>query len=223
MSGQSATPLGAYVSFPYDRETLEQFRREFPRARWNDDRRNWFVPGKTAERRFARWMDRQLSQSDPFADEKGKDAFEFDPIVSPYLEVADDLRLRTPYSRTIVGELRQIPWAHWDEDTKTWRVPFRSYDDFKKRWATIEAAARRNEPDARKLRRLSLRGSFEETQARNKTNERRRRRYPVPPIFLLTLGALYQRRPTASSYSSGFRRRSSLEISPVSIPLWTTA
>lgn len=133
MSHGSAERSGAYVSFAYDRQALEDFRQEFPRARWSDDRGKWFVPGKRAERRFALWMDRQLSAHDPFANEKGRDAFAFDPIFSPYLEVGNDLCLRTPYSRTIIGELRQVPWAYWDDTARAWRVPFRSYEELQRR------------------------------------------------------------------------------------------
>ncbi|MBD9650373.1 hypothetical protein IB267_18705 [Ensifer sp. ENS09] len=188
MSGETTHGLGAYVSFPYDRNMLGEFRRTFPRARWSDERRNWFIPGKTADRRFAKWMERQLSERDPFGDARGRDAYDFDPIGSPYLEAGDDLCLRTPFSRTIVGELRQVPWAHWDDSSRSWHVPYRSYEELRKRWPVIEAAARRNEPDARKLRRLALRGSAEELEAMNRSNERRRRRYPVPAVFPPQLG-----------------------------------
>jgi hypothetical protein len=53
-----------------------------------------------------------------YADERGRDGFAFQPIESRYLEVADDLRIRTPYSRTVVDELRLVPWAWWDGDLK---------------------------------------------------------------------------------------------------------
>jgi len=36
------------------------------------------------------------------ADQRGRDAFAFGPIASRYLEVADDLVVRTPYSRTVI-------------------------------------------------------------------------------------------------------------------------
>ena len=140
MSGEPSNRPGAYISFPYDRTMLGEFRRAFPRARWSDDRRNWFIPGKTADRRFTRWMDGQLSERDPFGESKGRDAYDFDPIGSPYLEAGDDLCLRTPFSRTIVEELRQVPWARWDDNSRTWHVPFRSYEELRKRWPVIEAA-----------------------------------------------------------------------------------
>jgi hypothetical protein len=46
-----------------------------------------------------------------YADERGRDAFTFEPITSPYLEVGDDFVIRTPYSRTVITELREVPWA----------------------------------------------------------------------------------------------------------------
>jgi hypothetical protein len=76
-----------------------------------------------------------------YADERGRDGFAFQPIESRYLEVADDLRIRTPYSRAVVDELRLVPWAWWDGDLEAWRVPFRSWEDLRRRWPTIEAAA----------------------------------------------------------------------------------
>lgn len=48
---------GAAAAFPYDRMTVERFRKTFPRARWNDDLKAWFVLGKTAARRFDRWLE----------------------------------------------------------------------------------------------------------------------------------------------------------------------
>ncbi|TIL79588.1 MAG: hypothetical protein E5Y76_07320, partial [Mesorhizobium sp.] len=105
---------GALANFPYDRMTVERFREEFPRARWSDERRSWFVPGKTAARRIDRWLAREAELLAIHADSKGRDAYAFDPISSPYLEVADDLRIRTPYSKTVLRELREIPWAGWD-------------------------------------------------------------------------------------------------------------
>ncbi|MBD9371806.1 hypothetical protein IB238_04015 [Rhizobium sp. ARZ01] len=178
-----ANPAGAFVSFPYDRAAVDQFRQSFPRARWNDEEARWFVPGKTAEKRFFRWMDNLMASSDPFADEKGMDDFAFDPIVSPYLAGAEDLQLRTPYSRAIVRELRQVPWARWDDALRLWRIPYRSLQELRKRWPTIETEAQRNEPEERKMRRRALQGSAKEQEARARVSERRRRRYPVPRTF----------------------------------------
>jgi hypothetical protein len=170
---------GAYASFPYDRDLVRRFRESFPRARWRGEAERWFVPGTTAMQRLNTWMAQELETLDRHADAKGRDAFTFEPLESPYLEVADDLRIRTPYSRTIVEVLRSIPWAHWDPEGRIWRVPFRSYEELKSRWPDIEEAARRSEPAARKKRREE-----QKAQASEETSliqaERRRRRYPVP-------------------------------------------
>ena len=179
---------GVAAAFPYDRMTVERFRQEFPRARWNDERNGWFVPGKTAERRVNRWLAREAEQVGVHADMKGRDAFDFDPIESPYLEIATDMRIRTPYSRTVLAELRKIPWSHWDDTLRAWRIPFRSYEQLRRSWPTIEAAARRNEPEERKRRRDAERNSPEHQLAQLRSTERRRRRYPLlaedepPPI-----------------------------------------
>lgn len=171
---------GATASFPYDRMTVERFRAAFPRARWREDLRAWFVPGSTAIRRLDRWLGRELSGVLVHADERGRDAFLFDPIESKYLEVADDLLVRTPYSKTVVDELRLVPWAGWDGDAKAWRVPFRSWQELRHHWPAIEAAAQRNEPDEKRRRQEARRGTAEHEEAKAHGNERRRHRYPVP-------------------------------------------
>ncbi|WP_201445661.1 hypothetical protein [Belnapia sp. F-4-1] len=80
---------GATAAFPYDRMTIERFREAFPRARWRDDLNAWFVPGARAERRLTAWIGREWSGVLAHADQRGRDALAFDPIYSPYLEVAD--------------------------------------------------------------------------------------------------------------------------------------
>ena len=127
-------PPGAVAAFPYDRMTVERFRAAFPRARWRDDLRAWFVPGTQAERRLARWAGREWSGVLAFADARGRDAFAFGPIESAYLEVGDDLMVRTPYSRDVVAVLRTVPWASWDPGAKAWRVPFRAWEEPRVRW-----------------------------------------------------------------------------------------
>jgi hypothetical protein len=102
---------GATAAFPYDRMTVERFRAAFPRARWRDDLGAWFVPGATAEWRLNAWSSREWMGVLAHADERGRDAFAFEPVLSPYLEAADDLVVRTPYSRAVVTELRAVPWA----------------------------------------------------------------------------------------------------------------
>jgi len=109
---------GATAAFPYDRMTVERFRQAFPRARWRDDLGAWFVPGTTAERRLKAWSGREWSGVLAHADQRGRDAFTFEPITSPYLEVAEDLQVRTPYSQAVIAELREVPWARWDPAAK---------------------------------------------------------------------------------------------------------
>jgi hypothetical protein len=180
---------GATAVFPYDRMTVERFRTTFPRARWNDDLKAWFVPGKTAARRFDQWLERERSQTQIYADLKGRDAFAFDPTISKYLRRLDDhLEVVTPYSRTVVDEMREVPFASWDSDRHVWTVPYRSYDALRRRWSRIEEAAKRNEPEERRKRREANRGSENERAARARATERRRRRYPVDPENLPPFG-----------------------------------
>ncbi len=160
------TRIGATTEFAYDRMTVERFRSAFPRARWNEERRAWFVPGKTAGKRIAKWLARENESLELHADSKGRDAYIFEPISSRYLEFAEDIRVRTPYSRTAVEHLRSIPWARWDDELRVWRVPFRSYEALRREWPAIEAAARRNEPDERK-RRQEEEGSHRSMRAPN--------------------------------------------------------
>ncbi|MBF9195780.1 hypothetical protein [Microvirga terrestris] len=178
---------GAYAVFPYDRDLVRRFREAFTRARWRGADERWFVPGTTAVQRLNTWMANELQNLDRHADEKGRDAFAFEPLESPYLTVADDLRVRTPYSRTVVEALRSIPWAYWDPEERIWRVPFRSYEELKARWPDIEEAARRNEPAARQKRREEQRAHVSEETNRLQT-ERRRRRFPVPGDDLPPMG-----------------------------------
>lgn len=171
----------AAVSFPFDRMTVQRFRESFPRARWSDRRKAWLVPGKTARRRIDRWMAREESRVDPYADAKGRDAFAFEPILSPYLGVdREGFRIKTPYSRKLVEEIRQVPFARWDGEHKVWRVPFASYDDLVDRWQDIETEAQRCEPEERRKRAAARRGTDEERTSRLRAAERKRRRIPLP-------------------------------------------
>lgn len=172
---------GATTDLPHDRITVERFRQAFPRARWSDRLNAWFVPGRTAEKRIGRWLAELEAEADRFADEKGKDAFAFEPIESRYLEAAAAfLQIRTPYSRSVVNEIREIPYARWDADRRLWTVPYRSIDAFRQRWPAIEAAAERSEPEARRARREAIKGTEEAEAFKARTRERRRKRYPVP-------------------------------------------
>lgn len=171
---------GEVVSFPYDRMTVDQFRHRFPRARWRDDIKAWWVPGKTAARRIGRWLAEQEAEADAYADARGRDAYDFDPIVSPYLEIGRvGFKIRTPYSKTVVEELREIRFARWDADLRLWHVPFRSFEDLRSHWPAIEAAARRNEPAERARRAEERKGSEDDVKSKARSAERRKHRYPL--------------------------------------------
>ncbi|KRE13864.1 hypothetical protein ASE63_17780 [Bosea sp. Root381] len=171
---------GAIVAFPYDAALVERFRARFPAARWSDHACAWFVPGTTAERRVAVWLQRELPEHLAFADERGRDAFSFDPIESEYLEANGDVIVRTPYSRTVIDNLRGVPWAAWDREGKVWRVPYRSLEALRSCWLSIEIAARRAEPSERKRRREELKRSPEFADIKQREAERRRKRLAVP-------------------------------------------
>jgi len=187
---------GATADFPFDRVTVERFREAFPRARWSDTRKAWFVPGKTASKRVGSWLARLEAEADAHADAKGRDDFEFDPIESPYLELGKaGFRIRTPYSRTVVDELREVRFARWDGDLRIWHIPFRSIEDLRGHWKAIEAAAQRAEPEERKRRAEERKGTEEEARSRLRSTERKKRRYPLPSEDLPPIG-----RPIAISY-----------------------
>ena len=177
----TSAPEGATTDLPHDRMTVERFRRAFPRARWNDRLNAWFVPGRTAGKRIGRWLAEMEAEADRFADEKGRDAFAFEPIESRYLEAGPaGFRIRTPYSRIVVGEIREIPHARWDADHRLWTVPYRSFEELRQRWPAIEAAAERSEPEARRARRDAIKGTEQDETYKERIRERRRKRYPVP-------------------------------------------
>lgn len=185
----SAPPrAGATTELPHDRITVQRFREAFPRARWSDRLNAWFVPGRTAERRIGYWFAQMEAEVEAFADEKGRDAFAFDRIESRYLEAGPSFfQIRTPYSRTVINEIREIPFARWDAELRLWTVPYRSFDELHRRWPAIEMAAERNEPEVRKERLEAVRGTEEGEASKARTRERRRKRYPVmtnvgPPL-----------------------------------------
>ena len=187
-AGGDDGPPGAIAAFPYDRMTVERFREAFPRARWRDDLRAWFVPGTQAERRLARWAGREWSGVLAFADARGRDAFAFEPWESAYLETEDDLMVRTPYARDVIKVLREVPWARWDPGAKAWRVPFRALAELRGHWPAVEEAARRAEPEARRARQLARKAQPGDDDSRAEAAERRRRRHPVPADALPPLG-----------------------------------
>ncbi|MCJ8520689.1 hypothetical protein ABID21_003909 [Pseudorhizobium tarimense] len=207
------------VSFPFDRMTVARFRETFPRARWSDQLQAWTVPGTTARRRIDLWLAAEADRRRPFEEERGRDAFEFEPILSPYLSVHErGFRIKTPFSRKVVEELRQIPFTRWNGEEKVWEVPYASYDDLQHRWQTIEEAARWCEPEERRKRAEARKGTEEEAKARRRALERRKRRLPVagddlPPldrplatasygvvVFTEVTGELMDREEVAGAY-----------------------
>ncbi|WP_245447139.1 hypothetical protein [Methylobacterium sp. 17Sr1-1] len=165
---------GVLVAMPFDRALLARFKESFPTARWRRKLRRWFVPGTTAEQRADAWIAREISALDAYGDDKGRDAYAFEPLESPYLAAqAEALLVRTPYSRIVVDTLRTIPFAAWAPEIRAWRVPWRSYEALKAVWPVIEEAAAANEPAVRRARREAARDPAAEA-------ERRRRRHPVP-------------------------------------------
>jgi hypothetical protein len=59
-------------------------------------------------------------------------------------------------------------------------VPFRSWEDMRRRWPTTEAAVQRNEPAARRNRQPARKNTPEQQGTAARAAERRQRRYPVP-------------------------------------------
>lgn len=176
------------VSFTFDRLTVARFRKTFPNARWSDELQAWKVPGTTARRRIDRWLAGERDRRDPYDQERGRDAYDFEPILSPYIEVAETgFRIWTPYSKTVVDQLRQIPFARWSGEEKAWEVPYSSYEDLRDRWEAVEVAAKRAEPDERRKRAIARKGTEDEAKVKRRESERRKKRLPVssddlPPV-----------------------------------------
>lgn len=71
-------------------------------------------------------------------------------------------------------------------------MPFRSFEELRRRWPAIEEAARRAEPEERRKREASRRASLEHADRLAMTAERRRNRYPVPENALPPLERVLQ-------------------------------
>ncbi|WP_018901373.1 hypothetical protein [Rhizobium sp. 2MFCol3.1] len=178
---QAVDPPQETVSFAFDRMTVARIRQVFPNARWSDTLQAWTVPGKTARKRIDRWLACEADRRTPYEEDRGRDAYQFEPILSPYLQVYDrGLRINTPFSRTVVDELRQIPFSRWNGADKVWEIPYASYDDLQRHWSAIEEAAKRAEPDERRKRAEARKGTDEEAKAKRRISERRKKRLPVP-------------------------------------------
>ena len=150
---------------------------------------------KDGEKPHRLWLASEADRRAPYEQERGRDAYQFEPILSHYLQVTDQgFRVRTPFSRQVVDELRQIPFARWNGADKVWEIPFASYDDLQHRWQAIEEGAKRSEPEERRKRADARRGTEEEARAKRRMSERRKKRLPVPSDDLPPLG-----RPVATA------------------------
>jgi hypothetical protein len=180
--GDSGTS-GAFVEFSNDRELRRRFREAFPRARWHPRKGCWHVPGSRAQARLESWRSRELPNFGRFLNQKGRDAFDFEPIMSPYLtDTGNDLKIETPYSRVIVNVMHQISGASWDGHGRCWRVPYRCLMTLRSKWREIEGAADALQPEA-----IARRRERKKQATRRNASERRRKRYPVlvgalPPL-----------------------------------------
>ncbi len=86
---QAVDPPQETVSFASDRMTVARFRQAFPNARWSDTLQAWTVPGKTARKRIDRWLACEADRRTPYEEDRDRDAYQFEPILSPYLQVYD--------------------------------------------------------------------------------------------------------------------------------------
>ncbi len=95
------------VSFPFDRMAVARFRETLPRTRWSDQLQAWAVPGTTARRRIDHgWRPKRIGRG---RSKRSVAAMHpsASPSSGPYLSVFDrGFRIRTPYWRTVVDELR---------------------------------------------------------------------------------------------------------------------
>jgi hypothetical protein len=136
--------------------------------------RAWTVPGRTARKRIDRWLASEADRRKPSEEERGRDAFQFEPILSPYLQVYDSgFRIKAPGSKAVVVELRQVPFARGNGGDKAWDIPSSSYDELQRRWETIEEAAKRAEPEERRKRAEARRGTEEEAKSKRRTPSER--------------------------------------------------
>lgn len=109
-NAEAEPQVGATTDLPHDRITVQRFSRVFSTHTLERQLNAWFVPGQTAETRIERWLaEMEAEAGRRFCRRKGRDAFAFDPIESRYLEAAPSaLQVRTPYSPTVVNEIREI-------------------------------------------------------------------------------------------------------------------
>lgn len=140
-----------------------------------------------------RWLALEADRRARYDEERGRDTFEFEPILSPYLQVLDSgFRIRTPYSRTVGDELRQVPFAPWNGDDKVWEIPFASYDSSTNGRRSRKPRSGQSRKNAGSVPRPA--GREEEAKAKRRTTERKKRGLPVSSDDLPALG-----RPVATA------------------------
>ena len=92
-----AVPGGAEVRFHFDSERLAAFRNVFPEARWQKDKRGWFVPGPGAAGRANLWI-YERRPHERVADEAAAQATENNGVEHPRVSrLPERWAVRTPY------------------------------------------------------------------------------------------------------------------------------
>lgn len=137
---------GASIHFPKDRALIDQFKAEFPKARWNREAVAWHVPGVRAKARLEKWAAENVPAERPFEGDRLRDELTtFAPIQSPIAHYlgGTSIVVTTPYDPAIVASLRAIPGAAWNATQKAWFVPVerRAVDALRAALPAIEAKA----------------------------------------------------------------------------------
>ncbi len=136
---------GAAIKFDYDRDTVADFKKQFPKAKWSQDTKTWHVPGKLAGSRADRWLAAQMDTAGKLAkaDAIARDAVAFDGAPkSKYVRpLPQGYRVQTGYDADIVKALKAIPGSSWEAQSKTWMIPHRSANELKAALPAIEHLA----------------------------------------------------------------------------------
>jgi hypothetical protein len=138
MSQITITPVGKEfaVSFPYDRARLDDFKRQFPSAKWDGSNKRWIVGPRTGPK-AQDWATSHNAAATKAAADRAWNAAETatkakaaadeaaKAITSQYVTRTADggFRVRTPYDPKIVAEIKALPGARFDGATKTWTLP----------------------------------------------------------------------------------------------------
>lgn len=79
----------------------------------------WTVPARPLESASIDGSPRSGSKGAPYEEGAAATLYQFEPILSPICGVYDrGFRIKTPFSRTVVDELRQRSFTRWDGDDK---------------------------------------------------------------------------------------------------------